>query len=275
MIESIKYATIANIYVKDLIFYQEDKTKKLVEFCKINGISHLPDKDRNTIYKLNEEKFDQVPLTESLICHPFDRLFDEKTLNKFENGDHDDVMFVVEDGIIKGVVHIVDYNNDFLNIEFYKASYTFERMLRELLIVEGETNDTLIDWMQEKASTNKFWKNRYYQCMPTDKGKREQLIKKRKDLKEFQTFYLNDLLLFSASKKLVSKTFKQNIEAVKQVRNWVAHSKDLAYRSGDINKPLYKIKELKTFVANANQFFECYEELEFKSLTKDIVKPNF
>jgi hypothetical protein len=271
MIESVKYATISNIYVKDLIFYDKGKEQRLIEFCEKNGISHLPDADRKTIYKLNQDKFTVVPLTDDLICHPFDRLFDENTISKFENGDHDEVMFVIEDDVIKGVVHIVDYNNDFLNIEFYKASYNIERMLREYLIAVGETNNSLLNWMQEKASTNKFWENRYNQCMPSNNEKREQLIKKRKDLVEFQSFYLNDLLLFAASNKLVSDKFKKNIEAVKQVRNWVAHSKDLAYRSEEIDKPLYKIKELKNFVANANQFFECYEELEFKSFKKQIV----
>ncbi|WP_417559176.1 hypothetical protein [Mesoflavibacter zeaxanthinifaciens] len=275
MIESIKYATIANIYVKDLIFYNKDKITALIEFCNHNGISHLPDIDRKSIYKLENDTFQKVPLTQNLICHPMDRLFDEKTINKFEQGDHDEVMFVIEDNLIKGVVHIVDYNDDFLNIEFYKASYKLERMLREYLLACGENNDSIINWMKEKAVKSAFWENRYAQCMPTDEEKRSQLIKKRKDLKEFQTFYLNDLLFFAASKGLVSKNFKKNIEAVKQVRNWVAHSKDLAYRSGDIDKPLYRIKELKSFVANANQFFECYEELEFKSLNKQFVGLGF
>lgn len=266
MIESIKYATISSIYVKNLIFYEEGNEKRLIEFCQKNGISHLPDADRKTIYKLKQDKFVEVPLTADLICHPFDMLFDQNTLNKFENGDHDEVMFVVEDDIIKGVVHIVDYNNDFLNIEFYKASYNLERMLRDYLMICGETNISVIDWMQDKATNNKFWENRFYQCMPINTEKRNQLIKKRRDLKEFQTFYLNDLLLFAASKKLVSDRFKKNIESVKQVRNWVAHNKDLAYRTGELDKPLYHIKELKEFVANANNFFKCYEELEFKSL---------
>jgi hypothetical protein len=272
MIESIKYATIANIYIKDLVFYNKDKTKELIEFCARNSISHLPDIDRKSIYKLEKDTFCKVPLSQNLICHPMDRLFDCQTINKFEQGDHDEVMFVIEDDFIKGVVHIVDYNNDFLNIEFYKASYKLERMLRDYLLACDENNDSLIQWMEEKATTNSFWDKRYIQCMPINIEKRNELIQKRKDLQEFQTFYLNDLLLFAASKSLVSDKFKKNIEAVKQVRNWVAHSKDLAYRSGGIDKPLYKIKELKKFVANANQFFDCYEELEFKKIKNQIVR---
>ena len=264
MIESIKYATISNIYVKDLFFYQESKVKELISFCNLNGISLLPGADRKSIYKLVEESFIKVQLTENLICRPVDRLFDESTLYKFEDGDHDEVMFVVEEEVIKGVVHIVDYNNDFLNIEFYRASYNFERMLRDYLVSIGESNQSLLQWMYEKKDKSEHWNKRYSQCVPESIDKLEELEQKRKDLKPFQTFYLNDILLFTASKKLVSKKFKQNIEAIKQIRNWVAHSKDLAYKTKEIGKPLYKINELKTFVSNANKFFECYEELEFK-----------
>ncbi len=271
MIESIKYTTIAHIYVKDLVFYQEDKVQELIAFCELNGISHLPDFDRKSIYKLQGDSFVKVPLTKDLTCHPFDRLFDEATLLKFETGDHDEVMFAVEDDIVKGVVHIVDYNNDFLNVEFYKASYNFERMLRDYLVINGENNQSLLNWMQEKAGASEHWRKRYEQCVPSNSKKSEQLEQKRKDLRVFQTFYLNDLLIFAASKQLVSKTFKQNIEAIKQIRNWVAHSKDLAYRSKEMGKPLYKINELKNFVANANKFFECYEELEFKTINRNLL----
>lgn len=41
----------------------------------------------------------------------------------------------------------------------------------------------------------------------------------------------------------------------------------------DRNHEIYlgEIMEEKNFVANANQFFECYEELEFKGLTEQFV----
>jgi len=264
MMETIKYATISNIYIKDLIFYQEGNELELINFCDTNGISYLPDKDRKSIFKLENNDFIKVPLSSHLTCQPFDRLFDLKTLSKFENGDHDEVLFVVEDKLIKGVVHLVDYNDDFLNLEFYKASYYFERMLRDFLVKRGENNQTLLKWMSIKGKESKYWENRYNQCVPINNSKRQQLEQKRKDLKAFQTFYLNDLLFFAASKALVSNEFKQNIEGVKQVRNWVAHSKDLTHRSNEVGKPLYKINDLKNFVDYANQFFECYEELEFK-----------
>lgn len=268
MIEAIKYATISNIYVKDLIFYDVNKEEDLKTLCLDYGISYLPNSDRKSCYKLLDNgTFEPAPLTEELICNPYDRLFENETIRKFENGRHDEVMFVVEDDKIKGVVHIVDYNTEFINYEFYKATYRLEKMLRELLSIKGETNDSLINWMHQKSTKgNDFWANRYNQCNPKNQKKRKEQERRRKECNPFQTFFFNDLLMFAASKKYVSKDFKKNIENIKEIRNWVAHNKDLAPKNREESQPLYRIDGLKKFVSGARDFFRCYEELE------DLVK---
>ena len=68
--------------------------------------------------------------------------------------------------------------------------------------------------------------------------------------------------MFAASKKYVSKEFKTNIENLKEIRNWVAHNKDLAPKNREDSHPLYRIDGLKKFVKSAKDFFKCYEELE-------------
>ena len=263
MLETIKYATISNIYVKKLIFFNPEKEESLRIFCNFNGITYLPGKDRKTCYHLTNNKFLKTKITEELICYPHDRIFDEATLSKFEKGNQDEVMFVIEDDIIKGVVHIVDYNNDFINYEFFKATYLFEKMLRVLLIQQGENDDSLLQWMKIKSAKSNHWDLRYKQCMPDVDYKLKEQIAKRKDCSPFQTFFLNDLLFFVASRKYISLHFRRSIESIKSVRNWVAHNKDLAHKSYDNNYPLYRIKELKEFVKNSNDFFKCYEELEY------------
>lgn len=262
MLDNIKYATISKIYIKDLIFYDDKKEVELKKMCNDYGITYLPNQDRKSCYKLTEKGFNKQNLSEDLICHPHDRLFDESTLAKFENGNHDEVMFVVENGKIKGVVHIVDYNADFINFEFFKAIYQFEKNLRTLLQLNGETNDSLINWMREKGKTIEHWKKRYEQCYPNGSKEREEQINKRKDCSAFQTFFMNDLLYFIKSKRIVSNEFCKSIEAIKDIRNWVAHNKDLTHKNEVDNSPLYKIEELKQFIKNSNRFFNCYEELE-------------
>ena len=264
MIDTIKYATISNIYVKDLIFYDEKKEEELHAMCLDYGISYLPNKDKKSCYKLLENgTFKSAELTKDLMCNPYDRLFEDETITKFENGRHDEVMFVVEAGKIKGVVHIVDYNTEFINYEFFKATYRIEKMLRDLLIKKGEVNDSLIEWMRQKSKkSNDHWGNRYYQCLPKDEEKRKVEVSRRKECNPFQTFFFNDLLMFAASKKYVSKEFKTNIENLKEIRNWVAHNKDLAPKNREDSHPLYRIDGLKKFVKSAKDFFKCYEELE-------------
>lgn len=262
MLDNIKYATISKIYIKDLIFYDVKKEVELKKMCNDYGITYLPNQNRKNCYKLTNDGFIEQNLSEDLICYPYDRLFDESTLAKFENGNHDEVMFVVEENKIKGVVHIVDYNTDFINYEFFKATYQFEKYLRNLLILKGETNNTLIDWMNKEGENDNYWKRRYNQCMPRDIVKQQEQIKKRTDCSPFQTFLMSDLLSFVEYKKFLTNEFNNNIKAVINIRNWVAHNKDLAHRTDVDNNPLYKIDELKTFVKQANQFFKAYEELE-------------
>ena len=64
------------------------------------------------------------------------------------------------------------------------------------------------------------------------------------------------------------KEFRKSLEAIKNIRNWVSHNKDLTHKSELDSNPLYKIEELKEFVNNANIFFKCYEELEELTIKK-------
>lgn len=73
---------------------------------------------------------------------------------------------------------------------------------------------------------------------------------------------MNDLLYYIKGTNILSATFHNSIESLKSIRNWVAHNKDLTPKLNFDSNPLYKIKELKQFVKNANRFFDCYEELE-------------
>lgn len=269
MIENIKYATISQIYIKDLKFYKEDDKQDLISLCSELGITFIPDKNRSSIYKLVESNFVKSELTEDLKCNPYDRIFDLETLNKFEKGNHDEVLFVMDNNKIKGVVHIVDYNNEFIYFEFYKLIFHFEKNIRDLLRKNNESNDNLIDWMLQKsisstsANSKEFWKKRYEQCNPIDSKKRVELIKKRKECSPFQTFYLNDLLHYSCSKGYISAEIKKNIDSINKVRNWVAHNQEIISKNeSKIEIPLYNIDGLKKFVTNANIFFEAYEEVD-------------
>lgn len=268
MIEPLKYATISTIYTKDLLFYDESVKDERMQFCKKNGISFLPAPDRKHVYRLVGDEFEMQALTEEMVCNPYDLLFSDKTLAKFERGNHDEVLFVVENGVIKGVVHVVDYNHEFIQFEFFKLISTFERMMRTMLSVNGETNDSLIAWLREKGNKDEHYKSEYLRHVPMDEIKRTELEKRRIDCKPFETFYLSHLIDFSSSKGYLSKESRRYNDKIKWLRNWVAHSKDVTQRRGaaantdQIESPLYLIDELKKFVTGMNGFFSVYEEVE-------------
>ena len=100
--------------------------------------------------------------------------------------------------------------------------------------------------------------------MPNDDSKKEIEKNRRLNFNPFQTFFLNDLLYFMINKNYLSSKFNtRSVEAIKKVRNWVAHNKDLAHLKFGDQFPIYQIKELELFVKHINIFFDSYEELEF------------
>ncbi len=179
MIERIKYSTIADIYVRELIFYEKQHERKLKKMCTSWGITYLPAKNRKVVFRLVNGSFQRSELTAEITCNPYDRLFERSTISKFESGDHDEVLFAVENGTIKGVVHIVDFNKEFIFIEFYKLLHRFERMARLFLTEKKETNDSLLEWMKTKK-TDSNWSQRYGLHVPKNLENRSKLEEKRR-----------------------------------------------------------------------------------------------
>lgn len=252
MIDTLKYATISKIYTKDLKFYNPDDTKGSAAFCERYGITYMPDVSRDKCYEFLGDKFEIRDLSDVPQCSPADLLFSTATLDKFKEAKRaDDVLLVTEKDKIKGVVHIVDYNNEFLYFEFYKLAYYFERNLREFLRLKEETNDSFLKWYRENNKRSK----RY--------GPEPEKEKERKALGVFQTFFLPDLLEFASNKKYLSFN-KDERKAIRKVRNWVAHYPDILLneKKEERTEGLYDFSRLEEFVKNVEIFFQHYEILE-------------
>jgi hypothetical protein len=121
MIRKLKYAILSDIGTFDLKYYEQDKEVELIKLCTDNGISYLPDKSREFAYKLDNGKFKKTKISDQLKVNPYDLIFDKETIDKFREVDHNEIRFIMENGLIKGVVHIVDYNSDYIGIELFKA----------------------------------------------------------------------------------------------------------------------------------------------------------
>jgi len=260
MLEPIKYTTISSICVRDIVFYEKNNVENLIQFCKLNHISYLPGKDRQSCYKLNENTFELIEkIPEELICYPQDLIFSHSTIKKFTNGNHDEVMFVMEDGFIKGVVHIVDYNNNDLYVELFRLLLKFEKNIRQLLEKYGKKNEDVLNYFESESLNSSFFleKVEYYK---SESGKARIL-----NSNIFEAFYLRDLLLFCFYSNILNKR-DVNLNKITAIRNWVAHSREVIYINPDTKHPIYNIKGLKEFVENVQSLFKAFDHVEMKIL---------
>ena len=266
MIETLKYSTISRIYVKDLFFFESTPEKDLIRDCKNWGISYVPSTNRKEVYKFQNGSFKKHPLTDDLVCNPYDLLFSDHTLDKFESGNHDEVLFVIEEGLIKGVVHIIDYNTEFIYLETFKLLHHFEKNLRAYLTSKGETNDSFLDWLRLESSSNNYLKSLYGRYCPKDQIKLAECTKRRRESKPFQTFYLSQILDFACSMGHFNFQYEGVGSRINDIRNWVAHSKDITTNNLIDNREkdgvLYSMDDLKEFSGSMNVFFDAFEELE-------------
>ncbi len=259
MINKLKYAIIANIANFNPLYYDPNQEKQLITYCKKNGFSHLPSKDKKSVYKLIDNHFVEKQLEDVYTVNASDFIFDESTISKFEEPNPNEIHFIVERNHIKGMVHIVDYNNIYINVELFKAILKFESNLRQLLIDNDLENDDFIGWIADKATSedSPYWHR-----------KKDALLNKRKYMKfanQFQTFSFRDLLNFAQEKDLLALTDKE-IDNVSDVRNSLAHNRDVTshIENEDNGSIVYDFVGLKLFAEKMRSFFNSYEVLKEK-----------
>ena len=262
MFNKLKYAIIANIANFNPLYYDPENEQQLITYCKKNGFSHLPSKDKKSVYKLVGNHFVEKKLEDVYTVNASDFIFDESTISKFEEPNPNEIHFIVERNRIKGMVHIVDYNNIYINVELFKAILKFESNLRQLLIENDLENDDFIGWVADKAATedSPYW-NR----------KKNSLLNQRKYMKyanQFQTFSFRDLLNFAQDKDILPLTDKE-IDDVSEVRNSLAHNRDVTSQMDDHNGSIvYDFVGLKFFAEKMRSFFNSYEVLKEKLQSK-------
>lgn len=263
MLEPVRYTNIGDICVTDLIFYDKDIEDKLVKYCCENSISYMPDKDRKSCWRLTDDSFEKLEIPVGFICSPTDLIFSTRTIKRFEETNSDEVMFVVENGFIKGVVHIVDYNNPNLYVELYRMLLKFENNLRTLLIRKDFKNEDVISWFKEKAEQTEAVPAENFYKLSYDKLMEARAVERRRKSNPFQTFFLRDLTEFAVDKGLLDEKYTKPFY-IADLRNWIAHSKDITSVNPDDELSVYNMDGLKYFVKLAKSFFRSYDLLEIE-----------
>lgn len=261
MPEKLENAKISDILISELYFYNHEKRDILKEFCRVNSISFLPDKDQKAVYELKDDEFVRKNLNPEYCFSPKKKLLDEETLKRFENNPGE-IRFVIENEKIIGVVHIVDYNNEFIQVEIFGLLFRFENNLRKLLRSREFNNDDFIDWVKSRAENSEYWRERYESIMPENPERRDKVIKERQENYAFQTFGLSDLLIFSFEKGVLNQD-KIYFRDIKKIRNSIAHRRHLTpMAENEEGYFIYNFEELRNFISSLKNFFQTYKYLE-------------
>lgn len=137
----------------------------------------------------------------------------------------------------------------------FKAILQFEKNLRQLLVMNAKTHEDFITWVKEKAESAKdhiFWSRRLNQL--------NKEAEKRENANPFQTFNLKELLQFTTNIKLLNKK-PFNAEKIGDMRNLIAHNKDVVSKNEDDDSIVYLPEGLNALAKQMKVFFQAYEVL--------------
>ena len=119
------------------------------------------------------------------------------------------------------------------------------------------SNEDFISWVSDEATKTN---SDYWHCkLKTLEYRREQMSYANL----FQTFNFRDLLLFAKEKKLIELSNRE-IDNVSDIRNSVAHNKDVTSHTDENGLIVYDFEGLDIFLEQMNSFFQSYELLADK-----------
>lgn len=225
---------------KEVLFYYDESKEDCKVFCEQRNITYLPCKNAlGLCYTLEGDRFKQKKIEESQKVNIEDKLFDASIRDKFQKHQ---VLFVFMKDVLCGVVHFSDYNRNPVAIYVYSLLLEFERKLRELLIYEGLNNNDMLTFFEKQVE--KGDDNGHYSKKTKDYKKPEKQ-KERKELEQFQTFFLKDLIDLLQYKGLYSVPTAIN----RELRNPIMHAKNVVRHEDYENSSLiYNFKSFRDFL---------------------------
>src|SRR5688572_17411259 len=131
---------IENIMQSSILYYDSEVENACVELCTFLKIDNMPSLDGKHYFKFTKGKFDKERVHDEVTAEINDNIFAPAIIKRFENSNHN-VLFVFDGKVIKGVVHISDYNKDIVLQTIQDDILSFERKLRHLLLLNGFGNE--------------------------------------------------------------------------------------------------------------------------------------
>jgi len=216
------------IMTSDVVFYDKEYNDECKEFCRTRSIDRLPAIHDSRIgfrYSRGNKEFESFAIKPTQFVHPNDNIFKKSLIGKFQENQ---ILFVVENDDLKGIVHFSDYNRPKVYEEIYKKLYKFERGLIFLISeYSGKSHKELEMFLGDQFFT----------------ANRNKLLSKR----DFSKMKLNlkDIMEFALETDLLRVL---HIGRINGLRNKIAHSKDLVEKNspkrGSLKYDLQSFKDL-------------------------------
>ena len=217
----------------NILYYDKEAESACMDICDYLKIDNLPGINGRSFFEFQGNKFLGLPVRKKHRVQVSDTLFERQILNKFRDNRHN-VLFVYEGDVLRGVVHFSDYNKDALLQSIQDDVLSFERKLRQLILLNGFTNADMLAYFRIKSTSKGSLRDKeYYESRLKYFDRKFNEIE---SLGPFQLFDFSDLLNFSASSYTgaIHKTtvYKWNgakvagAEILKELRNMAMHGKN-------------------------------------------------
>jgi hypothetical protein len=261
----IKSITVGEICSTSLLYFDSEKTQECAGVCAHLGVDYLPLVGSKSYAEYNSGKFVESLINPEISVSKYNQILEDEFSIKLSSAKHN-VLFVFDGQVLCGVVHISDLNRNVVINALQNDFLSFERNLRQFYLLNGVTNQSIIDFFDYRAKKgNDHFKTKYEEYSSDTK------IEELRKFGELQHFYLNDLLHFgnsSLSSKLfvtneIDSRLKQPHDAIiNSLRNSVMHAKDSIDTKTNLN--LNSERNLNEFKIKVNVFVHAFEKLDFE-----------
>jgi hypothetical protein len=225
--------TYQDIMQSNILYYDSESEAACMDICNYLQIDNMPALDGMHFYELRERTFHVEKIKEAHKVNTNDYLFSRECIDKFTENKHN-VLFVFEENVIRGVVHISDFNRNIVLQAIQDDMLSYERNLRQLILLSGFRNENMRGYFEYKLEKEKNPKTREtYQYKIQNF---ENRLSEINSLGQFQAFDFSDIMSFASSKFSngihVTGKFKiggiptSGSEVLRELRNLAMHGKN-------------------------------------------------
>lgn len=225
--------TFEDIMQTNVLYYDQVAEAACHDICNQLKIDNMPGIDGRHYYELVNGQFENKKVEAIHKVSVNDSLISAELFEKFKANRHN-VLFVYEEDVFRGVVHISDYNRDIVLQNIQDDILSFERKLRQLILLNGFTNDDMLRYYEYNLERNTSRSKKEFYALRI-----KSYIKRTFEMDSlgpFQLFDFSDLMNFAGSSfsKRIHKigsyshgNIKRNgFDILRELRNMAMHGKN-------------------------------------------------